>query len=92
MGQAAIPTFSPPLAPFAAQVVDEDTIRMVREGEHVSLVVPQESDKVPIRAYTVRGPFIPIGLQKTITLPDVGKWLDDLLVQGFTCEPCTLDS
>ena len=61
-------------------------------GEHVSLVRPSTNGKMLIRAFLVRGPFIPIGQQKTITLPDVERWLADLRLQGFTCEPCTLDT
>ena len=62
------------------------------EGEHISLATPTSNGKVPIRAYVVRGPFIPIGLQKTITLPDSSKWLGDLLLQGFTCDPCSIEA
>ena len=62
------------------------------EGEHVSLAPPTTVGKAIIRAFAVRGPFIPIGLQKTITLPDTERWLGELLLQGFTCEPCTLES
>lgn len=62
------------------------------EGEHVSLVTPAMNGKALIRAFSVRGPFIPIGLQKTITLSNSEKWLGELLLQGFTCEPCTLES
>ena len=61
------------------------------DGEHVSLVAP-ENWKPPFRAFVCRGPFIPIGLQRTITLPDTERWLDDLLLKGFTCEPCTVDA
>ena len=59
------------------------------EGEHVSLAPPTSKGNVQIRAYVVRGPFIPIGFQKSITLPDASKWLDDLLSQGFSCQPCS---
>ena len=62
------------------------------EGEHVSLALPATNAKSQIRAFVVNGPFIPIGLQKTITLPDTAKWLSDLMFQGFTCEPCTLET
>ena len=61
-------------------------------GEHVSLTSPTQNASTWVRAYVVRGPFIPIGLQKTITLPDTNQWLGELQLQGFTCEPCTLDS
>ena len=59
------------------------------EGEHISLAAPTSNANV--RAYVVRGPYIPIGFQKTITLPDASKWLGDLRSQGFTCEPCSTE-
>lgn len=61
-------------------------------GEHVSLAPPTTNGKAPIRAFAVRGPFIPIGLQKTITLSDTERWLSELLTKGFTYEPCTVDA
>ena len=61
------------------------------DGEHVSLAFPN-GRMIPIRAFAVRGPFIPIGLQKTLTLSDTEKWLGDLLRQGFTWEPCIIET
>ena len=61
------------------------------DGEHVSLILP-EIPKPSLRTFLVRGPFIPIGLQKTVTLPDTKRWLDELTLHGFTCEPCTIEA
>lgn len=52
-------------------------------GEHVSLAPPTIHGNAMVRAFAVRGPFIPIGLQKTITLPDTEKWLGEFALEGL---------
>jgi len=61
-------------------------------GEHISLSPPRHYDAAFTRAYAVIGPFIPIGLQKTITLQNSDQWIGELRRKGFTCEPCTVES
>ena len=60
--------------------------------DRVSIACPGNSGTATVRAYAVTGPFIPIGMQKTITTRDADQWLADLLQQGFRCEPCTVES
>jgi hypothetical protein len=60
--------------------------------ERITIACPSNNGTTTVRAYAVTGPFIPIGMQKTITTRDADQWLADLLQQGFRYEPCTIES
>jgi hypothetical protein len=53
-------------------------------GEQISLALPTGQDKSTLRVFAVSGPYIPIGLQKAISVADVDAWFALLKMQGFT--------
>jgi hypothetical protein len=59
--------------------------------ERVSLALPNGQDDTTLRVFAVSGPYIPIGLQKAISVVDVDAWLTLLKKQGFTVTPGTAD-
>jgi len=60
--------------------------------DHVSLTFPANSGTATVRAFSVSGPFIPIGLKTSIVLEDAGQWFAELVQKGFTYQPCTIDA
>jgi hypothetical protein len=67
-------------------------VYMDNEGvERVSLALPNGQDNTTPRVFAVNGPYIPIGLQKSIAVVDVDAWLALLKGQDFTITPGTAD-